>query len=88
MSTKPNNARDHVPFPGDLQPHKLLSRDEVATVYGIAKRFLEIAACKGDGPVFVKVGRLARYRVQDIEDWINRNRFSNTSAADLKKGRK
>lgn len=88
MPIEPKAAGDHVPSPGDLQPHKLLSRDEVATVYGIAKRFLEIAACKGDGPVFVKVGRLTRYRMQDIEDWINRNRFSNTSEADVKKGRK
>jgi predicted DNA-binding transcriptional regulator AlpA len=58
---------------------RLLSRDEVEATYGIAKRFLEIAACKGGGPAFVKVGRLTRYRVQDIEDWIARHRFASTS---------
>lgn len=62
-------------------PWRLLSRDEVEATYGIAKRFLEIAACKGGGPDFVKVGRLTRYRVQDIEDWIDKHRYPNTSAA-------
>ena len=68
-------------------PQKLLSREEVEVIYGIAKRFLEIAACKGGGPVFVKVGRLTRYRAQDIEDWIARHRFSSTSETVGNKGR-
>jgi hypothetical protein len=62
-------------------PSRLLSRDEVETTYGIAKRYLELAACKGGGPVFVKVGRLTRYRVQDIEDWISERRYASTSDA-------
>lgn len=62
-------------------PWRLLSRNEVEATYGIAKRFLEIAACKGGGPDFVKVGRLTRYRVQDIEDWIDKHRYPSTSAA-------
>jgi hypothetical protein len=70
-----------------LLPSRLLSRDEVETTYGITKRYLELAACKGGGPVFVKVGRLTRYRVQDIEDWIYERRFVNTSAVATSKGR-
>lgn len=69
-------------------PHRLLSRDEVEATYGIAKRFLELAACKGGGPVFVKVGRLTRYRVQDIEDWIAERRYTSTSDAARKVDRK
>ncbi len=78
------------PPPWDLKshfsnPNRLLSRDEVDAIYGIPKRFLELAACKGDGPVFVKVGRLTRYRVADLEAWIEEHRFSSTSAADMGK---
>ena len=71
---------------GAMTSQRLLSRDEVHAIFGIPKRFLEIAACKGGGPIFVKVGRLTRYRVQDVENWINQHRFSSTSQADQKKG--
>lgn len=87
MSIKSNSSERQKLTPHDLNPLKLLSRDEVEAIYGIAKRFLEIAACKGGGPIFVKVGRLTRYRVQDIEDWIAQNSFSSTSEADSQKGR-
>ena len=58
-----------------LNPQKLLSRDEVEALFGISKRFLELAVRKNNGPVFVKVGRLTRYRVQDVEAWIRKNRY-------------
>ncbi|WP_374433543.1 helix-turn-helix transcriptional regulator [Tabrizicola sp.] len=58
-----------------LNPKKLLSRDEVEALFGISKRFLELAVRKNNGPVFVKVGRLTRYRAQDIETWITKNRY-------------
>lgn len=85
ISSNDLQQRELLAFASNTQ--RLLSRDEVEATYGITKRFLEIAACKGGGPVFVKVGRLTRYRVQDIEDWIARHRFSNTSEADGDKGR-
>lgn len=58
-----------------LNPQKLLSRDEVEALFGISKRFLELAVRKKNGPVFVKVGRLTRYRLQDVETWIKKNRY-------------
>jgi predicted DNA-binding transcriptional regulator AlpA len=64
---------------GEAQPvnrHRLLSRAEVEAFFGIPKRFLELAACKQNGPVFVKIGRLTRYRVQDVEAWIAKNRYA------------
>ena len=51
----------------------LLSRKEVAEQFGISKRFLELAVGRADGPSFVRIGRLVRYRIQDVLDWINRN---------------
>jgi predicted DNA-binding transcriptional regulator AlpA len=58
-----------------LNPQKLLSRDEVEALFGISKRFLELAVRKNNGPVYVKVGRLTRYRVRDVETWISKNRY-------------
>ena len=49
---------------------RLLTREEVEETYGITKRFLEIAAVRGDGPPMIKIGRSARYRARDLELWI------------------
>lgn len=56
----------------DAAKHRLLSRREVEEFYGIPKRYLE-RVVKKSGPRYVKVGRLIRYRVADIEDWIDGN---------------
>lgn len=55
------------------QQHRLLSRDEVENIYGITRRFLERCGTRGDGPVYIRVGRLVRYRASDIEAWIEAN---------------
>lgn len=52
---------------------RLLSRKEVEELYGITKRYLELAAARGDGPRRVYVGRLVRYRQSDIEAWLDAN---------------
>lgn len=64
-----------------VNPQKLLSRDEVESLFGISKRFLELAVRKNNGPVFVKVGRLTRYRAQDVETWIAKNRYASLGNA-------
>lgn len=53
---------------------RLLDRGEVEARFGIPKRFLEVAAVRGDGPPMVKIGRLARYRVRDLRLWIEAQR--------------
>jgi hypothetical protein len=67
----------------NLNPHRLMSRSDVDKHFDIPKRFLEISACKGGGPAFIKIGRLTRYKVSDILDWINTHRFENTSQLGL-----
>lgn len=52
----------------------LLTRANVEAQYGITKRFLEVAAVRGDGPPFVKIGRSVRYRVCDLDAWIEARR--------------
>lgn len=52
---------------------RLLTRDEVDERFGIPKRFLEICVMHKTGPRIVRIGRLVRYRAQDIYNWIDRN---------------
>lgn len=52
---------------------RLLTRSEVDERFGIPKRFLELSASRENGPRFVRVGRLVRYRTCDIREWIAAN---------------
>lgn len=63
-----DNAKPILQTPTDSD--RLLSRDEVDARFGIPKRFLELAVAKGNGPKVVRVGRLVRYRVADVRQWI------------------
>ena len=66
--------------PDGLQPDKLLSRLEVEQEFGISKRFLEIAAVRGDGPPMVKLSkRMVRYRPRDIVSWLDSRTVQSTS---------
>ena len=57
----------------------LLSRQEAAEYLHVSIKFLEKHALFGDGPPFIKIGRLTRYRQSDLEDYIQHRRCSNTS---------
>ncbi len=66
--------------PTTLPADRLLSRVEVEHFFGIPKRFLEIAAVRGDGPPMVKIGaRMVRYRVGDLRDWLAARTVRSTS---------
>lgn len=58
--------------------------DEATTarLLGVSRRFLQTARQKGTGPVFIKVGRLVRYRTQDIENWLAKQSRRSTIAHD------
>lgn len=73
-------------MPPTLSLDRLLSRAEVEVNFGITRRYLEIAAVRGDGPPMVKIGRLARYRVSDLRTWIDSQRVSSTSQMGVSHG--
>ena len=50
--------------------YRLLRRPEVEEQFGIPQRFLEVAVARGDGPPVVRLGRSVRYRVCDIQNWL------------------
>ncbi|WP_340109417.1 helix-turn-helix domain-containing protein [Pikeienuella sp. HZG-20] len=49
---------------------RLMTRDEVAEIYGISKRHLELTPSRGEGPAFVRIGRSVRYRPTDVAAWL------------------
>lgn len=62
-----------------LPPDRLLSRAQVEQHFGISKRFLEVAAVRGGGPRFARIGRSVRYQVSELRRWIEENSVSSTS---------
>lgn len=58
---------------------KLLDTVEVARVLGIHPATLATWRSQGRGPEFLKVGpRKVRYRVRDLDTWLDRNRRTST----------
>ncbi|MEQ1610491.1 MAG: AlpA family transcriptional regulator [Hyphomonadaceae bacterium] len=62
---------------------RLLSRDDVEEKYGpcLTRRWLELAAHKGEGPPMVKRARRVFYRQSEIEAWLAANTVQNGRAA-------
>lgn len=60
----------------------LLSPKQVKERYGPSTATLAKMRLYGTGPVFVKLGRRVAYRLEDLEAWIEENRFRSTSEYD------
>jgi len=50
---------------------KLLTTKELAKYLGIAPYTLHQYRTKGNGPRYIKLGRLVRYDIDDVQEWIN-----------------
>ncbi|WP_138843656.1 helix-turn-helix transcriptional regulator [Rhodococcus pyridinivorans] len=59
---------------------RFLSRQEVADRYGIPARTLDQWASLGKGPRFIKIGRYARYRLEDVVAWENAQQMGGDAA--------
>jgi predicted DNA-binding transcriptional regulator AlpA len=51
-------------------PTNLLDDHGVAAILGCARGSLQKRRLTGDGPPFVRIGRLVRYRPDDVAAWI------------------
>lgn len=57
----------------------LLTEDEAADFLNISTRTLQAWRVRGGGPVFNRLGRAVRYRVDALEAWLKANARANTS---------
>ena len=61
---------------------RLLSRDEIENEYGISRRWLELAAHRGDGPPMRKISRrMVRYDRAEFEAWLEAQRVESCDGA-------
>ena len=66
---------------------KLLTQKEVKEITGLADSTLEQWRLKGKGPKFIKLGRLVRYRLTDVQAYISGLQgFNSTTEADAARG--
>jgi predicted DNA-binding transcriptional regulator AlpA len=48
----------------------LLSAADLSELLGVEAKTLANWRCQGKGPRSIKVGRLVRYRMSDVEQWL------------------
>ena len=58
---------------------RLLTPLETATALGVSLSWLAKARLKGDGPVFIKIGRTVRYSASSIHDYLRARMRVSTS---------
>src|SRR6187402_2071482 len=63
------------PLPSD---DRLIPAAQLPRFIGLAAQTLARLRCEGNGPQFVKIGRLIYYRASDVRDWLAKRRYSNT----------
>lgn len=63
-----------------MTSNALLSRDQIQAEYGLSRRWLELAALRGDGPPMVKISaKMVRYRRAEFEAWLKARTVQSTS---------
>lgn len=57
----------------------VMTVNQAAEYLGLAVSTLNKWRCHGGGPVFIKMGRAVRYRVEDLDGYLTANSTSSTS---------
>jgi excisionase family DNA binding protein len=68
----------------ELKKPVLLTRKEAADYLSLKKSTLDAWAVRGGGPAMVKMGKAVRYRLADLESFIESRIRQNTSSTDEK----
>lgn len=58
---------------------KYFTTEELAKYLGVAKSTLLLYRSEGTGPDYIKIGRLVRYNIENVEAWLyQKNKKSKT----------
>lgn len=58
---------------------RLLCTKQLAKYLAVSTQTLEIWRCNGEGPPYMKVGRLVRYRLSEVNEWLSERNCRSTS---------
>jgi len=59
----------------------VMTVSQAANYLGLAVSTLNKWRCHGGGPIFIKMGRAVRYRVEDLEAFIQNRQMESTSSS-------
>lgn len=59
----------------------LLTPAPIAEKLGVTVQALALMRHEGNGPTYVKIGRRVRYRMSDVEAWLNANTVTTSGDA-------
>ena len=48
----------------------MLSQTEVAKIFKVSVKTLEYWRCRGEGPRYIKIGKLVRYQLADLKEYM------------------
>jgi hypothetical protein len=57
----------------------LKNNSDAARHVGLSESNLNKMRLTGGGPTFLKLGRRVLYKIEDLDDWLNRRRRTSTS---------
>lgn len=60
---------------------QLLTEDDLAKRWNVAPKTLANQRCRGDGPPFIKLGRMVRYDADVADRWATERTVGSTSEA-------
>lgn len=76
---KANNAGSSLRTHGDKEKCGLATEQQLSERWGVSIKKLQADRLKGEGIPFVKIGRLVRYRLEDILAYEQANLRNSTS---------
>lgn len=66
---------------GSVVPFRMMRQRDVAEMLGMTESWVEQVRLRGGGPVYHKIGKSVRYRIEDVMAWVGEQRRSSTSQA-------
>lgn len=71
------------PIPIGLNRKRSLCEKLAGTYIGFSPRTMQAWRMQAKGPAFLKIGRSVRYRICDLDDWLEANRRNSTSQEEV-----
>lgn len=60
-------------------PNLVVDQKRCAELVGVSVRKIEADRIKGNGIPYLKIGRAVRYKMSDIQEYMNKNKFRHTT---------